>query len=251
MEPKRIKRGWMNLRVDKVIPETHDTKTLYLVDADEQGCAFDYQPGQYLTFRFDHLADKPLVRSYTMSSSPCQKTHIEVTVKTVPHGVVSHYLCESVMEGDILRARGPIGRFGYEPKKDLGRLVMIGAGSGVTPFLSMLREYTRNGSLDDGFPQEMVLIASYRSEEDLIGWDLLQEVRHHPKVKLIVTLSRQHHPDFRFGRIDKNLVMQVLEGDLLNRTFFLCGPEGLLVSLPPFLEERGVMPAHIKTESFF
>lgn len=248
MEPRRIKRGWMNLRVDKILPETHDTRTLYLVDAEDGGCAFDYQPGQYLTFRFDDLADKPLVRSYTMSSSPCQKDHIEVTVKTVSHGIVSHYLCEKVMEGDILRARGPIGRFGYEPNKDLPRLVMIGAGSGVTPFLSMLREYTQAGS---SILPDMVLIVSYRSEEDLIGWDLLQEVRQHSNVRVVVSLSRQHHPDFRFGRIDENFLTKVLQGDFLHRTFFICGPEGLLTSLPPFLSAQGVQPVCIKTESFF
>ena len=251
MEPKRIKRGWMNLRIDKVIPETHDTKTLYLVDAEEGGCVFDYQPGQYLTFRFDHLEAKPIVRSYTMSSSPCQKTHIEVTVKTVPHGVVSHYLCEKVKEGDILRARGPIGRFGYDPQKNAPRLVMIGAGSGVTPFISMLREYTRNGSLAGGAPQEMILIVSYRSEEDLISWDLLQEVQQHLNVKVVVTLSRQHLAGFRFGRIDGDLLSQVLGGDFSNRTFFLCGPEGMLTTLPLFLGEQGVDSTHVLTESFF
>ena len=250
MKPKRIKRGWMNLRVDKVIPETHDTKTLYLVDAEEGGCAFDYQPGQYLTFRFDHLAPKPIVRSYTMSSSPCQKTHIEVTIKTVLHGHVSHYLCEKIVEGDILRARGPIGRFGYDPQKDLPRLVMIAAGSGVTPFLSMLREYVRDGSLAGGTPQEMVLLVSYRSEEDLIGWDLLEEVQQHPNVRIIVTLTRQHHPDFLFGRINEALLTQVLGGDFSNRTYFLCGPEGLLTSMPPFLLQAGVEPHSIKMESF-
>lgn len=238
----------MNLRVDKIVPETHDTRTLYLVDAEDGGCVFDYQPGQYLTFRFDDLADKPLVRSYTMSSSPCQKDHIEVTVKTVSHGIVSHYLCEKVMEGDILRARGPIGRFGYEPTKDLPRLVMIGAGSGVTPFLSMLREYTQPAS---ALLPDMVLLVSYRSEEDLIGWDLLQEVQQHPNVRVVVSLSRQHHADFRFGRIDEALLTETLEGDFLHRTFFICGPKGLLTSIPAFLSTKGVEMAHIKTESFF
>ena len=68
--PMRGKKGWMNLKVVDVVHETHDTDTFYLVNEDEGERAFDYIAGQYLTFRFDGVQDKPLVRSYTMSSSP-------------------------------------------------------------------------------------------------------------------------------------------------------------------------------------
>ena len=68
-KPRR-KKGWMNLKVSKIVSETHDTKTFYLEDADDGGLVFDYIAGQYLTFRFDTLSEKPIVRSYTMSSSP-------------------------------------------------------------------------------------------------------------------------------------------------------------------------------------
>src|SRR4051794_38726778 len=80
---RRIKRGWMNLRVDRIVDETWDTRTFYLVDADEGGRAFDYTAGQYLTFRFDEVAEKPIVRSYTMSSSPNQDGFSAFTVKRV------------------------------------------------------------------------------------------------------------------------------------------------------------------------
>ena len=77
---RRIKRGWMNLRVDRVVHDTHDTDTFILVDADEGGRAFDYIAGQYLTFRFDDIEAKPIVRSYTMSSSPNQPGFAAFTV---------------------------------------------------------------------------------------------------------------------------------------------------------------------------
>ena len=55
---RRVKRGWMNLRVSHVIHETPDTDTFLMVDAEENKRAFDYIAGQYLTFRFDDVADK-------------------------------------------------------------------------------------------------------------------------------------------------------------------------------------------------
>ena len=59
---RRIKRGWMNLKVAKIKDENHNTKTLILTDKEEGGCQFDYSPGQYLTFRFDEIKEKPIVR---------------------------------------------------------------------------------------------------------------------------------------------------------------------------------------------
>ena len=56
---RRVKRGWMNLKVIEVIEETHDTKTFVMIDADEGGRPWDYWAGQYLTFRFDDVGDKP------------------------------------------------------------------------------------------------------------------------------------------------------------------------------------------------
>src|SRR4051812_11512541 len=113
--PRRVKRGWMNMRVDKIIDDTHDTKTFILVDADEGGRPFDYIAGQYLTFRFDQIADKPIVRSYTMSSSPNQQGYSSFTVKRVESGVISNWLCNHIKVGDVLRGRGPIGRFCFDP----------------------------------------------------------------------------------------------------------------------------------------
>jgi len=93
---RRVKRGWMNLLVKRIIQETHDTRTLILVDEKSGSREFDYIPGQYLTFRFDHISEKPVVRSYTMSSAPVEGDFSAVTVKEVEDGFVSRYLCRAV-----------------------------------------------------------------------------------------------------------------------------------------------------------
>ena len=77
----------MNLKVSKIVEETHDSRTFF-EDAEEGGRQFDYTAGQYLTFRFDDISTKPVVRSYTMSSSPIEKENIAVTVKEVENGFV-------------------------------------------------------------------------------------------------------------------------------------------------------------------
>lgn len=247
---RRIKRGWMNLRVARIEQETHDTKTLWLVDAEENQRAFDYTAGQYLTFRFDTLAAKPLVRSYTISSSPNQPDAVGITIKTVPTGPVSHWLVETVKVGDILRARGPIGRFVYEAK-DQPHLVMIAGGSGVTPFVSILREYAHCLGTP-GAPREMTLVVSYRTHDDVIFGPLLNDLRRVPNIHVHVTLTRDANPGAGFltGRIDKNLLAHTLGPVLSGRTYMTCGPEEMMALTKDYLLGAGVEPACVKVESY-
>lgn len=249
---KRIKRGWMNLRVGKIIRETPDCQTIVLVDNEEGGRSFDYEAGQYLTFRFDAIAPKPVVRSYTLSSSPNQPDFVAITVKETADGFISAYLTRDIKVGDVLRARGPIGKFCYHPGTDRKHLVMIAAGSGVSPFISIIREYADKLGQDNA-PSAMTLLVGFRRQEDIICSDLLAGWRAIPGINIRISLSQEQaaKPNgFHKGRIDKAYLQQELAGDLSAMSFMTCGPEGLMNSVSEYLQERGVPMEHIHTESF-
>ncbi len=248
---RRIKRGWMNLLVKEVVHDTHDTDTFILVDADEGGRPFDYVAGQYLTFRFDDIEAKPIVRSYTMSSSPNQPGFSAFTVKRVEGGKISNWLCDTVKQGTVLRARGPIGKFVFEPEKDKAHLFMVAGGSGSTPFVSIMREYApRLGQ--PGAPQEMSLLVSYRSRIDLICWKDLQEIQKVPGCRVITTLSREDVPEegFWHGRINDEMLGKAIGAAHHQATFMTCGPQAIMDQTVAHLKARGVDDAFIKTESF-
>ncbi len=251
IQQKRIKKGWMKMRISKIIQETHDTRTLYFVDEEEGGRVFDYIPGQYLTFRFEHLSPKPIARSYTMSSSPCEEDTVAVTVKELYKGIVSQYLCKDAKVGDVLRARGPIGKFCYFAEHDAPHLGMIAAGSGVTPFTSMIREYASHLG-KQGAPKRMTLLVSYRTRQDLINWDTLSKFRHIPGIRIVVTLSREdiHDEGFLFGRINENMLHSVFGEHLENTTFMTCGPQEMMDLTRNFLRSHHVHDRHIKVESY-
>ena len=248
---RRLKRGWMPLKVTKVIHENHDTRTLIMVN-EEEGCrAFDYIAGQYLTFRFDELAPKPIVRSYTMSSSPCQEDYIAVTVKEVEDGFISKHLCNEVKEGDVLKARGPIGRFCYDEEKDHKNLTMVAAGSGVTPFISIMREYAPLLGKENA-PEKMLLLVSFRSTNDLICWDDIESLRKYPNIEVVTTLSREDRRDsgFLYGRIDKDMLARVVGSQCQETTFMTCGPDVMMNMTVDYVLANGVQPEHMKKESF-
>lgn len=241
----------MNLEIIKIIKETADTSTLILVDQEDRGRSFDYQPGQYLTFRFDSLAKKPIVRSYTMSSSPCEGNFSAITVKEVSDGFVSSYLTKDVNVGDILRARGPIGKFCYHHKKDHKHLAMIAAGSGVTPFVSILREYAPHLG-KDSYPEKMSLLVSFRSKKDLICWHTLDSLQKNTNIQIYTTLSREHCEEegFWYGRINTDHIDKAFSNDYEGTTFMTCGPEEMMTLVANHMLGKGVLPEHMRTESF-
>lgn len=238
----------MKLRVTAVIDETHDTRTFRLVDNEEGGCQFDYHAGQYLTFRFDNFEGGAIARSYTISSSPCQSDFVSITVKRTVGGVVSNWLYDNLQKGMILRARGAMGSFCYDVERDHSHLFMVAAGSGVTPFLSIIRQFMPSDAR--GAPVEMSLLVSYRTTRDLIGWQELQAFSTAPRFNLHLTLTGEQDQRFRHGRIDASMLKDVLKGSIAAKTFMLCGPEAMMQTAIAALLAAGVDKAQIRTESF-
>lgn len=253
IKKRRVKRGWMNLKVTKIFEDNPSTKTLYLEDAEEGGVQFDYNPGQYLTLRFDSLAEKPVVRSYTMSSSPCEKKAVALTVREVEDPFVSRSLCRDYKVGDVIRARGPIGRFCYEPEKDHKHLVMVAGGSGVTPFVSIAREFAPSLG-QPGSPEELTLFVTFRSDKELMCWETIKNLQGKDNIQIVVTLSRQEQlpegSSFVKGRVNEALMDEVLQGSYEGKTFMTCGPTALMNMMTSHVRSKGVAEEYIKQESF-
>jgi ring-1,2-phenylacetyl-CoA epoxidase subunit PaaE len=235
----------MPLRVSQIHRETHDTVRIHLEDAEESGRQFDYDAGQYLTFRFDDLSSKPVVRSYTLSSSPEQVSDVAFTVKKVDDGFVSKFLVDDLKEGDVLRARGPIGKFCFDEAKHLKNRFMIAAGSGVTPFLSMIRS-----AIASGFVGELGLLVSFKTDRDLIAWDELSAWQDKGKLKLHCSLSRQEKEGFLQGRVSTEKIETLCKSWLGDTTFFTCGPDAMMESAKSTLLDMGLEEEQFEMESF-
>ncbi len=100
-----VKKKLCQLRVARIVEETPGVKTFRLVACHGGGIPFSYLPGQFLTLTMP-VGDKPIRRSYTISSSPTQGYYCETTVKREDHGDGSRYLHDQVKVGDTLEVRG-------------------------------------------------------------------------------------------------------------------------------------------------
>ncbi|MFH1092372.1 MAG: FAD-binding oxidoreductase, partial [Pseudomonadota bacterium] len=155
LHPDRLK-----LRLIDVIEETPSAKTLRLVPPD--GCLPPFQAGQYLAV-FVEAGNIRTSRPYSISSPPNQTGHYDLTVRRVEGGLVSNYLLDEVRRGQVLESSGPAGHFYFNPLFHDRRLVLIAGGSGVTPFMSMIREVT-----ECGLDRRLTLFYGSRTLEEAI-----------------------------------------------------------------------------------
>jgi glycine betaine catabolism B len=232
----------MNLLLAQIEQQTHDTKTLrFQIPKERQLRA---KPGQFLTFQWT-IDGQRVMRSYTISSSPVHVNYVEITPKRMENGCVSVFLNERAKPGQTVEARGPYGQFYFDETVHKS-IVLIAAGSGITPMISMLRY------IDDlKLATSVTLLYCVRTAADIIfHTELARLGRSLPNFKYEVCLSR---PDptwkGRSGRLTEEFVTRNVT-DLDSPTFFLCGPKGFMGNARQILSTLGVNQNRILQESF-
>jgi ferredoxin-NADP reductase len=232
----------MRLRLSQTEQQTHDTKTLRFQILDER--RFCAKPGQFLTFQWT-IDGQRVRRSYTVSSSPVHDNYVEITPKRIENGCVSVFLNDRAKPGLTVEASGPYGRFYFDETLHKN-LVLIAAGSGITPMISMLRYID-----DRKMSTPVTLLYCVRTAADIIFQNELGRLgRSLPNFNYEVCLS-QPEPAWegRCGRLSGEFVSQQVI-DLDSPTFFLCGPKGFMDNASQILSTLGVKQERILQESF-
>ncbi|WP_247255221.1 pyridoxamine 5'-phosphate oxidase family protein [Pseudomonas moorei] len=252
LQARALGDSWRPLRVVKIEPESHNIRSIYLEPADGAGLPL-FHAGQHLPLRFN-IDGEVHIRTYSLSSAPSDD-FFRISVKR--DGRVSSHLHEQVHVGDLLEARAPQGHFTVAPH-ERRPLVLMAAGVGITPLLSMLREVVYQGLRTRRIRPTWFLQSSrtlgdqvFRRELDRLLDDAGDAVR-------VVRLLSQPEPsahegeDFDLtGRIDVALLKDLLEVedyDLLD--FVLCGPGSFTQAIYDGLRELDIRDARIHAETF-
>ena len=239
---QEVTRQPMTLLLAHVEQQTHDTKTLrFLVPAERR---LQAKPGQFLTFHW-FVNGKRVLRSYTISSSPTQANYVEITPKRIENGCVSTFLHDQAKLGLAVEATGPHGKFYFDQLVHRS-IVLIAAGSGITPMISMLRY------IDDlHLPTPVTLLYCVRTEKDIIFRAEIERLRTSvPNLNYGVCLSQ---PDDSWrghkGHLTREFILEHLT-DLEAAAFFLCGPQGFMQNARQILTSLGIAEQRIAQESF-
>ncbi|WP_432091701.1 2Fe-2S iron-sulfur cluster-binding protein [Streptomyces sp. NRRL F-5630] len=230
-----------SVRVREIRQETPTVRTLVLEDTVGEPRPFGFRPGQFFTVVTD-LAGHPVRRAYSASSAP-GATRLELTVKHVEGGRFSTHAHHGLRPGDRLALRGPSGAF-HAPARAPEHLVLLAAGSGITPLMSMIRA----GLSDPSTPGRIDLLYSSRSLEEVIFEnDLTRLEKEHPD-RLSVTRVLTG----REGRLDAGRLRRWLTGLPLTDTahHFVCGPEAFMDTAREVLRHLGVPDERVHRERF-
>lgn len=238
---------YYKLKIKAITKETSDAITVHLKQP-----LFNkvkYTAGQFLTVLIPIDGEKHR-RAYSFSSAPTIDSELAFTVKRVKNGLISNYLNDNLKVGQKLEIMEPMGNFTLSPDAKQSRhIVLFGAGSGITPLMSMLKTVLL---LE---PKSSVsLIYGNRNESSIIFNEKLDwfKNKYPTRFELIHTLNEATHTwTGRRGRIDTNLVKEIASKiDTSKALFFLCGPEGMQEVVQETLLELGFSTNQIRRESF-
>jgi ferredoxin-NADP reductase len=230
------------LELVRITQQTPDAKTLRFAVHGQQH--LDALPGQFLTFSFLFDGRKE-TRCYSICSSPARSGYVEITPKRVNNGCVSLFLNDRASIGMTVEAAGPFGQFYLDAATDK-RVVLIAAGSGITPMMAMLRY------IDDlCLATEATLLYCVRAVRDIIFHRELDELQTRMKSFRCHVLLSQPDPEWLGGRghISREFICTAVP-ELEGQVFFLCGPRPFMEAVRRILAELGVDGERIRQEAF-
>ncbi|MFN4147072.1 MAG: 2Fe-2S iron-sulfur cluster-binding protein [Runella sp.] len=239
-----------HLQVKEIIQETPEAITISFWHPLSE--MLKYQPGQFLTFLLTINGEK-IRRSYSLCSSPHTDSSPAVTVKRIPGGLVSNWLIDNLKAGDYLETLEPTGNFRIEPDARNARtVVLIGAGSGITPLMSMTKSVLKIES-----DSRVVLLYGNRNEESIIFKKQLENLSEQYGERLVIKHSLSQ-PSGTWtgatGRLNKTQILRLLERlphfNAPSAEYYLCGPDGLMEEAKRALEVLGVASTQVHKESF-
>jgi ferredoxin/flavodoxin---NADP+ reductase len=241
-----------NATLVKRVDDTEDLASFWIR---MDGEPTPFEPGQYMTIGV--VTDgKMLQRPYSVASSPRRAGDegYEMYVRLVPVFRFTTALWRLPV-GHRMRMIGPKGRFMLDPDDDDRIHLFISTGTGIAPFISMMK-----AALEAGRPRRAVLMNGVSYEHDLgyrpllEGWQASGEY----PVTYVPTVSRPADPanaawQGRTGRVEANVLGVCEELGLMphNTVAYICGNPEMIVTAEAQLLESGFAEEQVKTELYW
>ncbi len=239
----------ISLRVREIVEERYDVKTFVFERLD--GDALRYRAGQFLTFLL-HLHGHEIRRSYSMSSSPEADEFPAITVKRVPNGEISRLWIDTVKIGDVFNVLEPAGRFTLDITDIRRDILLIGAGSGITPLFSLIKQ-----TLTIEKQSSVTLLYANRNEKNTIFFKRLKEWQLRFPDRLSVVHIHSDPADGWIGmqgRLNNSRLEQLVGKNLRfkpgDARIFICGPYEFMRTMEITMHYLGFSKEQIRKENF-
>ncbi len=248
---------WRSYDVVNVVEESSIIKSFHLKP--HSGIQPSFKAGQFLTMKAN-VDGQDLIRTYTVSSAPADENY-RISVKressdeeTIPDGLFSNFIHNNISVGDVIEAKAPSGTFTYDASIERPA-VLISAGVGITPMVSMARHTLIEG-VRTRFVRPLTLISAARNNDQRAFFDEINELSNKSdgyvrsfwvlsQIEKQMTPGKDYHHK---GRISKELLQAILPVD--DYDFYLCGPQRFMQSIYSLLRTLGISDARIYSEAF-
>lgn len=216
-------------RIVSVESETADAATIVIKPGRDWA---GHIPGQYVRVGVD-VDGVRLWRTYSLTHGPRRDGRISITVKAIPGGAVSQHLVRDARAGQMLHLAQAEGDFVLTPAQAGVRqkLLLVTAGSGITPVIGMLRNLYSRNEADAVAAFDIVLVHSAMKRDEVIFG---AELRAHADAGRLRLIERHTDTDGLLTTAD----LEAEVADLAERTAYACGPAGLLDTLEEYYAER-------------
>ncbi len=245
VDPSRNEVRWQSARVVAIEAATSRIKSFSLAPE----IPFEFYPGQHVDVRLTAEDGYTALRSYSIASSPVETSRIELSIERLDNGEVSPFFHDTVVVGDVVEMRGPLGGHFILRPEDVGPILLVGGGSGVVPLVSMVR--FQQGR-DTAIP--IVLLVSARTWDDILyREELLSGEASIPyfHVTFVLTRDAPRRPVDYGHRIDATIVAASLK-HLLSwpKRVYICGSNPFVNAAADSAIVAGISPPIIRTERY-
>ncbi|MCT7657896.1 ferredoxin--NADP reductase [Mycobacterium deserti] len=226
----------LELQVAEVVEETDDARSLVFCVPDGVDIPAErlrYAPGQFLTLRVPSERTGSVARCYSLCSSPFTGDPMTVTVKRTADGYASNWLCEHAHPGMRMHVLAPSGTF--VPKSLESDFLLMAAGSGVTPMMSICKSALAEGS------GKVVMIYANRDENSVIFGTTLRELT----AKYPDRLTVVHWLESVQG-LPSAAALAALAAPYAGHDAYICGPGPFMAAAEEALKNVGTQSIHIE-----
>ncbi|MGY1488653.1 NO-inducible flavohemoprotein [Methylobacillus pratensis] len=242
----------MTLKIARKVFESEHIVSFYLQHPDGRKPG-DFLPGQYISVEMQFEQGKRRqLRQYSLSDSstaPWWRISVKREQEAEkPQGLVSNWLHDEVKVGDLIQATPAFGDFVLDTVISDQPLLLLSAGVGITPMLSMLN------SVRDLAPQRPVFFAHAARSPAWQSHSLdLQEARYRmPNLATALFYESLEGAHGSIGGVYQGQmdITGLWPAALQNADIYLCGPLGFMQAQREQLLQAGVNPNRIKREVF-
>lgn len=214
----RIHPEKQSLQISDIKQLSWDTNLYRFISSNPNKLLAPFRAGQYIGITIE-INGVRTSRPYSLVSSPNQLAYYEIAIKRKDEGFVSPYILDNLKEGDILEATEPMGNFYYNRIFHGKNLVFIAGGSGIAPFISMLRDISeRVLSLN------IWLIFGCLTEKDILFREELEDIQNRRLNTRVKYVLSEAGPEWAgaCGFITKEEILKEI-GSIDNKFFYVVG----------------------------